>query len=117
MSVLLAITCDRNLVLHCIKSNVYDGLSTDLFTFSELPISHPVHYARAGTTVQGHKGVRGRGGWQLELITFKILAAERIRLMGFDNRLIIDCFANAENILIWLFSTNDSEVRNMNPIT
>ena len=59
MSVLLAITCDRNLVLHCIKSNVYDGLSTDLFTFSELPISHPVYYARAGTTVQGQKGVRG----------------------------------------------------------
>ena len=34
-------------------------ISTDLFTFSELPISHPVYYARAGTTVQGHKGVRG----------------------------------------------------------
>ena len=59
MSVLLAITCDRNLVLYCMKSNVYDGLSTDLFTFSELPISHPVYYARTGTTVQGHKGVRG----------------------------------------------------------
>ena len=42
MSVLLAITCDRNLVLHNIKSNVYNGLSTDLFTFSELPISHPI---------------------------------------------------------------------------
>ena len=27
--------------------------------------------------------------------------------MGFDNRLIIDCFANVVNILIWLFSTND----------
>ena len=27
--------------------------------------------------------------------------------MGFDNRLIIDCFANVENILIWLFSSND----------
>jgi len=36
------------------------------------------------------------------------LAAERFRLMGFDNRLIIDCFANVVNILIWLFSTNDS---------
>ena len=43
----------------------------------------------------------------LELITFEILAAERLRLMGFDNRLIIDCFANVVNILIWLFSTND----------
>ena len=44
MSVLLAITCDRNLVLHNIKSNVYNynGLSTDLFTFSELPIPHPI---------------------------------------------------------------------------
>ena len=45
--------------------------------------------------------------FQLELITFEILAAERLRLMGFDNRLIIDCFANVVNILIWLFSTND----------
>ena len=45
--------------------------------------------------------------WRLELITFEILAAERLRLMGFDNRLIIDCFANVVNILIWLFSTND----------
>ena len=36
----------------------------------------------------------------VELITFEILAAERLRLMGFDNRLIIDCFANVVNILI-----------------
>ena len=57
MSILLAVTCDRNLVLHNIKSNVYDGLSTDLFTFSELPISHPVYYARIGTTVQGQNWV------------------------------------------------------------
>ena len=35
------------------------------------------------------------------------MAAERLRLIGFDNRLIIDCFANVINILIWLFSTND----------
>ena len=34
------------------------------------------------------------GGFWLELITFEILAAERLQLMGFDNRLIIDCFAN-----------------------
>ena len=27
--------------------------------------------------------------------------------MGFDNRLIIECFGNVVNILIWLFSTND----------
>ena len=46
-------------------------------------------------------------GLQLELITFEILAAERLRLMGFDNRLIIDCFANVVNTHIWLFSTND----------
>ena len=45
--------------------------------------------------------------WVLELITFEILAAERLRLMGFDNRLIIDCFANVVNILKWQFSTND----------
>ena len=44
----------------------------------------------------------------LELITFEILAAERLRLMGFDNRLIIDCYANVVNIHIWLFSTNDT---------
>ena len=35
------------------------------------------------------------------------MADERLRLMGFDNRLIIDCFANVVNILIWLFSTKD----------
>ena len=46
-------------------------------------------------------------GTILELITFEILAAERLRLMEFDNRLIIDCFANVVNILIWQFSTND----------
>jgi len=46
-------------------------------------------------------------GFKLELITFEILAAERLRLMAFDNRLIIDCFANVVNILIWQFSTND----------
>ena len=38
---------------------------------------------------------------------FEILAAERLRLMVFDNRLIIDCFANIVNILIWQFSKND----------
>ena len=32
---------------------------------------------------------------------FEILAAERLRLVGFDNRLIIDCFANVVNILKW----------------
>ena len=31
----------------------------------------------------------------------EILASERLRLMGFDNRLIIDCFSNIVNILIW----------------
>ena len=46
-------------------------------------------------------------GFSIELITFEILAAERLRLMAFDNRLIIDCFANVVNILIWQFSTND----------
>jgi len=35
------------------------------------------------------------------------LAAERLRLIGFDNRLIIDCFANVVNILLWVFFTND----------
>ena len=43
----------------------------------------------------------------LEHKTCDILAAERLRLMGFDNRLIIDCFANVSNILIWLLSTKD----------
>ena len=44
-------------------------------------------------------------GYLIELITFEILAAEQLRLMGFDNQLIIDCFANVVNILIWLYST------------
>ena len=35
------------------------------------------------------------------------MSAERLRLMGFDNRLIIDCFAKVVNILIWLFSKID----------
>ena len=35
------------------------------------------------------------------------MAAERLLLMGFDNRSIFDCFANVVNLLIWLFSTND----------
>ena len=52
-------------------------------------------------------GLKFNIGCVLELITFEILAAERLRLMGFDNRLIIDCFANVVNILLWLFSTND----------
>ena len=43
----------------------------------------------------------------LELITFENLAAERLRLMGFVNRLIIDSFANVLNIHIWLFSIKD----------
>ena len=46
-------------------------------------------------------------GLRLELITFEILAAERLRVMAFDKQLIIDCFANVVNILLWLFSTND----------
>ena len=35
------------------------------------------------------------------------MAAERLRLMEFDNQLTIDCFANVVNILLWQFSTND----------
>ena len=35
-----------------------------------------------------------------ELITFEILAAERLRLMEFDNRLIGDYFANIVILLI-----------------
>ena len=37
----------------------------------------------------------------LELIPFEFLAAEPLRLIKFDNQLIIDCFANAVNIIIW----------------
>ena len=39
-------------------------------------------------------------GYYLELITFEILAAERLRLMEFDNRLIGDYFANIVILLI-----------------
>ena len=58
----------------------------------------------------------------LELITFEILAAERLRLMAFDKRLIIamqciDCFANVVNIFYGNFlQMIDSEVRNMNAL-
>ena len=38
--------------------------------------------------------------FSLELITFEILAAERLRLMEFDSRLIGDYFANIV-ILLW----------------
>ena len=57
-----------------------------------------------------------RFGLLIELITFEILAAERLRLMGFDNRLIIDCFANIY-LYGYFLQMIDSEVRNMNPIT
>ena len=54
-----------------------------------------------GAETQGFQGLFDRNDWKVELITFEILAAERLRLMGFDNRLIIDCFSNVVNILIW----------------
>ena len=54
--------------------------------------------------------------YRVELITFEILTAERLRLMGFDNRIIIDCFSN---VVIHLYGNFlqmiDSEVRNRNP--
>ena len=55
---------------------------------------------------------------RIELITLEILAAERLRLMGFDNRLIIDCSSNIVNILIYgnFLQMIDSEVRNMNAL-
>ena len=47
------------------------------------------------------------------------LAAEQLRLMEFDNRLIIDCFSNVVvNILIWWLSMSDifrSEKYESNP--
>ena len=52
----------------------------------------------------------------VELITFEILAAERLRLMGFDNRLIIDCFANLVHLNGNFLQIIDSEVRNVNPL-
>ena len=46
--------------------------------------------------------LKGKNNWFfLKLITFEILAAERLRLIGFDNQLIFDCFANAVNKFIW----------------
>ena len=45
----------------------------------------------------------------LKLITFDSLAAKRLRLMRFNNRLIIDYFANVVNIL----STAPSDIRNL----
>ena len=51
-------------------------------------------------------------GYLIELITFEILAAERLRLMGFDNQLIIDCFTNVVNIYLYgnFLQMIDSEV-------
>ena len=43
----------------------------------------------------------------LEHKTCDILAAERLRLMRFDNRLIIDSFQEAICILKWKFSINN----------
>ena len=44
--------------------------------------------------------------YQIEHKTCDILAAERLRFMRFDNRLIIDSFQNAVNILQLWFSVN-----------
>ena len=53
--------------------------------------------------------------FSLELITFEILAAERLRLMEFDNRLIGDYFANIVIYLHDIFQQiMDSEAINMN---
>ena len=46
--------------------------------------------------------------------TCDILAAERLRLMRFDNRLIIDSFQEVICILKWLFSIINSKQRNIN---
>ena len=42
------------------------------------------------------------------------LAAERLRWMGFDNRLVIDCFTNVATYMVIFLQMIDSEVRNMN---
>ena len=46
-------------------------------------------------------GIHVLGGYPLEHKTCDILAAERLRLMRFDNRLIIDSFQKAICILKW----------------
>ena len=46
-------------------------------------------------------------GFVVEHKTCDILAAERLRLMRFDNRLIIDYFQKAICILKWQFSLNN----------
>ena len=43
----------------------------------------------------------GEKSYKLELQTFKILAAERLRLIKMGTRLIADYFQNAVNILKW----------------
>ena len=45
--------------------------------------------------------------WWLELITFEILPAARLRLMSFNSRLIIHYLKHFVSILDWKFSTND----------
>ena len=80
------------------------------------------HCAKMGVRVRGG-GVKSileilkfESAWSLELITFEILAAERLRLVGFDNRLIIDCFANVVYLDGNFLQMIDSEVRNMKPL-
>ena len=48
-------------------------------------------------------GRSNNSGLGVELITCEILVAERLRLMGFDNRLIIDCFSNVVNIFKYIY--------------
>ena len=42
------------------------------------------------------------------------LAAERLRWMGFDNRLVIDCFTNVATYMVIFLQMIDSEVKILN---
>ena len=46
------------------------------------------------------------GGWSLELETIDTLASERLRLIRFNNRFIIDYFQHIKHILKLHFPTN-----------
>ena len=98
---------ESNLIIPSTPSS--PSLPTSSLTISPLAMAANCSQTRQGmfyTIKVIHKPLHDV--FLLELITFEILAEERLRLMGFDNQLIIACFANIVNILILLFSTNES---------
>ena len=98
---------------------VIHHLTTHTSCYHIITISAPSryhHHHHLGLSQEIFDGVtpvteaeKGSQHLPLKLITFDSLAAERLRLMRFNNRLIIDYFANVVNIL----STSSPDIRNL----